>query len=184
MAEEDTGDNSPARQRSKAITGVTDTESYEVPAVIDPAARALFDALSMGGATSEIADLLIEATDDPEIMNYVQTADGFVTSGELGYGKGLGDLLGGIGYDWRFLSGGASFAGFGFLGSMGKKDRDAKKVERQEIEEIQKQLEGFERLTEDQKLEMTEELAYPGDFDMIIDLFDTGNVLGERMPLH
>ena len=85
MAEEDTGDNSPARQRSKAITGVTDTESYEGPAVIDPAARALFDALSMGGATSEVADLLIEATDDPEIMNYVQTADGFVTSGELGY---------------------------------------------------------------------------------------------------
>ena len=184
MAEEDTGDNSPARQRSKAITGVTDTESYEGPAVIDPAARALFDALSMGGATSEIADLLIEATDDPEIMNYVQTADGFVTSSELGAGKSLQDLLGGIGYDWRFLSGGASFAGFGFLGSMGKKDRDAKKVERQEIEEIQKQLEGFERLTEDQKLEMTEELAYPGDFDMIIDLFDTGNVLGERMPLH
>ena len=182
MAEEDTGDNSPARQRSKAITGVTDTESYEGPAVIDPAARALFDALSMGGATSEIADLLIEATDDPEIMNYVQTADGFVTSGELGYGKGLGDLLGGIGYDSRWLALGPNLATFGFFTAKGGDEKA--KIERQEIEEIKKQLQGFERLTEDQKLEVTEGLGDPRDFDLIFDLFEVGNVLGERMPLH
>ena len=134
MAEEDTGDNSPARQRSKAITGVTDTESYEGPAVIDPAARALFDALSMGGATSEIADLLIEATDDPEIMNYVQTADGFVTSSELGAGKSLQDLLGGIGYDSRWLALGPNLATFGFFTAKGGDEKA--KIERQEIEEI------------------------------------------------
>ncbi len=180
MADEEENENSAARQRTKALSyrGVTDPESYETPVSVDPVSRALFDALSMGGSTSELADLMIQASNDPEILDYVH-----VTQGIMPYRSNVdptefrwnptADILMGAPFPINVFAFGAAKMG----------DDEETKLARQEIAEIKKQLEGFERLTEDQKLEMTEELAFPGDFDMIIDLYDMGNVLGQKMPL-
>mgnify|MGYP001273898219 CR=1 FL=1 len=185
MADEEENENSAARQRTKALA-VTDPRSYETPVSVSPVSRALFDALSMGGSTAELADLMIEATEDPEILDYVRGVQGLPSSkvrvrperAPVGWREaftdiGINDLLTALPFP------------VGIYAYMADRamDDDQGKIARQEIEEIQKQLAGFERLTEDQKLEMTEELAYPGDFDMIIDLYDVGNVLGQKMPL-
>ena len=178
MADED-NPNSAAKQRSKALRY---SETYEGPAAVNPMSRALFDALSLGGSTAELADLMIQASDDPEILEYAQVTQGIPPYRSNVDPRGFqpGNMIPGINDLLMALPFPVSILGFG--ASRIKEDEESK-LARQEIKEIQKQLEGFERLTEDQKLEMTEELAYPGDFDMIIDLYDMGNVLGERMPL-
>ena len=54
MADED-NPNSAAKQRSKALRY---SETYEGPAAVSPMSRALFDALSLGGSTAELAKFL------------------------------------------------------------------------------------------------------------------------------
>ena len=196
MAEDD---NSPANQRSKAIKGVTDPEAYDGPAAIDQnmMSRQLFEALSQGGSTAELGQLLLENSDDPtRIAKYIRIREGidptststelkrFLTDPTAEY-----DLWPGPRWSQWFLNGVpgqfiASSVWFGDPFDLTETDEERRAdVQSKALEEIKEQLQGFERLTEDQKLELTEEFGYPGDFDMIIDLYDAGNVLGQRLPL-
>ena len=179
MADEEENENSAARQRAKALA-VTDPRSYETPVSVSPVSRALFDALSIGGSTAELADLMIEATEDPEILDYVRGVQGLPSSkvtvnpqqASIGFRAftdiGINDLLMGLPFPAGF---------YAYVADRALDDDQAKMLAEMKNAKIA----GFERLTEDQKLEMTEE-RHPGDFDMIIDLYDVGSD-GQKMPL-
>jgi hypothetical protein len=171
MAEDD---NSPANQRSRAVRGVTDPEAYEGSVAIDQntMSRQLFDALSQGGSTAELGELLLRASgeypEEPVRRLSNIDSDGFTFPWDYT------DALTILPFPMNLI---------GITAKLAPKESEVDKTARQAVEEIKKQLEGFERLTEDQKLELTEEFGYPGDFDMIIDLYEAGNVLGQRLPL-
>lgn len=178
MAEDD---NSPANQRSRSVKGVTDSEAYEDPVAIDQntMSRQLFDSLSQGGSTAELGELLVEASRDPgRRISWKET-------GEFALDPSS-DWWPGDNYTQWFLSANPLGILIGASEWYNRRESDEGRraeLERKEVEQIKKQLAGFERLTEDQKLELTEELGDPRDFDMIIDLYESGNVLGQRLPL-